>query len=80
MFLTSHAKREHPRVEARLEDADAREGLSYGARLFFEGRSTGVIEFAYDQVALHRGELAWCQALADRVRREAREILNAPAH
>jgi hypothetical protein len=33
------------------------------------------MEFDYQEVAQHRGELAWCAALAERVRREARELL-----
>jgi hypothetical protein len=33
------------------------------------------MEFDYPEVAQHRGELAWCAALAARVRREASTLL-----
>jgi hypothetical protein len=79
MFLNSHAKREHPRIEAVLEDDDVREGVSYVARLHFEGRTSPLMEFDYKEVAAHRGELAWCADLAQRVRREARTLLAGSA-
>lgn len=75
MFLNSHAKREHPRVEAVLEDDEAREGHSYAARLQLGERESPLLEFDYTHVAKHRGELAWCADLAQRVRREARALL-----
>ena len=75
MFLNSHAKRENPRVEAVLEDDEARENVSYGARLVLGERTSPMMEFDYKSVAAHRGELAWCMDLARRVRREAR-VLN----
>jgi hypothetical protein len=75
MFLNSHAKREDPRVEAALEDDDEREGRSYGAWLRFGPHTTGLMEFDYPEVAQHRGELAWCAALAARVRQQARQLL-----
>jgi hypothetical protein len=75
MFLNSHAKREDPRVEAVLDDDDAREGRSYGARLRFGEHTTALMEFDYQDVAQHRGELAWCAALAERVRQQARQLL-----
>ena len=74
-FLTSHAKRVSPRVEAVLDDDDEREGRSYGAWLRLGEHSTGLMEFDYHEVAQHRGELAWCAALAERVRQEARTLL-----
>jgi hypothetical protein len=79
MFLNSHAKREHPRIEAVLDDDEAREGISYAARLVLGERTTPVMEFAYTTVAAHRGELAWCMDLARRVRREARILLAGSA-
>jgi hypothetical protein len=79
MFLNSHAKREHPRVEAVLEDDEAREGVSYAARLVLGERKSPVMEFDYKVVAAHRGELAWCMDLARRVRREARMLLAGSA-
>jgi hypothetical protein len=75
MFLNSHAKREDPRIEAVLDGDDAREGRSYGASLRLAEHSTALLEFDYPEVAQHRGELAWCAALAQRVRREARALL-----
>lgn len=75
MFLNSHAKREDPRVEAMLDDEDEREGRSYGAWLRFGEHSSALTEFDYQEVAQHRGELAWCAALAERVRQQARQLL-----
>jgi hypothetical protein len=77
MFLNSHAKRENPRVEAVLDDDEARENVSYGARLVLGDRTSPVMEFEYKTVAAHRGELAWCTDLARRVRREARGLNGA---
>lgn len=79
MFLTSHAKREHPRVEAVLEDDDARENVSYAARLVLDDRTSSLMEFDYKTVAAHRGELAWCTDLARQVRGEARLLLAGSA-
>lgn len=75
MFLNSHAKREHPRIEAVLEEDGAHEGVSYAARLQFGERTGPLMEFDFKDVAAHRGELAWCAELAQRVRREARAFL-----
>ena len=75
MFLNSHAKREDPRIEAVLDDDEARENVSYAARLVLGDRTSPVMEFDYKTVAAHRGELAWCLDLARRVRREARALL-----
>ena len=75
MFLNSHAKREDPRIEAVLDDDDAREGRSYGASLRFGPRTSVRMEFDYDDVARHRGELAWCATLAQRVREQARQLV-----
>ena len=74
MFLNSHAKREDPQIEAELDD-DAREGRSFGTRLRLGEHTTAVMEFDYQDVARHRGELAWCAALAERVRQQARQLL-----
>src|SRR5262245_66430527 len=75
MFLNSHAKREDPRIEAALDDDEERRGRSYGAWLRLGQHSTTSIEFDYHEVAQHRGELAWCAALAQRVRQQARQLL-----
>lgn len=79
MFLNSHAKREDPRIEAVLEDDEARENVSYAARLQRGDRMSPLMEFDYKTVAAHRGELAWCMDLARRVRREARALLAGSA-
>ena len=77
-FLTSHAKRENPRAEVTLDAGDEREGRTYGAR-FRVGRRLGpVIELDYRDVADHRETLAWCRTLAERTRRQIRE-LGSPA-
>lgn len=74
-FLTSHAKREDPRVEVLLDAEREREGRSYGARLAFDGRVTPVVEFDFKEVADNRGSLAWCRDLAERTRRLARDLI-----
>jgi hypothetical protein len=74
-FLTSHAKREHPRFEVELESGVERQGLSYAARLRLGERLSEPVEFEYRDVASHRGSLAWCQATADRTRARARATL-----
>jgi hypothetical protein len=74
-FLTSHAKREDPRIEVELEQGDERDARSYGARLELGHRSTPTIEFDYKDVAANRGSLAWCRALAERTRASARQQL-----
>ena len=77
VFLTSHAKREHPRVEVMLDDDEALHGHGYRARLRFGDRVSEPMELAFPDVADHRGELAWCAALADRTRATARTLLGA---
>jgi|SRR5215475_1885834 len=74
-FLTSHAKREHPRFEVGLEAEGEREGKSYGAWLVFGDNRSALQEFAFKDVADHRGSLAWCTALADKTRTLAREVM-----
>ncbi len=79
-FATSHAKRESPRVEAVVETPEEREGKSYGLRLRVDERSLPrldqpPIEFAYSEVAEGKGSFAWCEALANRIRAWARELL-----
>jgi hypothetical protein len=74
-FLISHAKRENPRAEVGLDTADEREGRSYGARLRLGERTSEPIELEYRDVAEHRGELAWCAALAARTRELVRGLV-----
>ena len=75
IFFNSHAKREDPRIEAALDEEEEREGRSYGAVLRFGPHSSPLMEFDYQDVAQHRGELAWCAALAASVRAQARTLL-----
>jgi hypothetical protein len=72
-FLTSHGKREDPRVEVDLE-ADGEHDGSYTARLRLGGRSTAPIDLRYREVADNRGSLAWTAALAGRTRALAAEL------
>jgi hypothetical protein len=74
-FLTSHAKRVDPRIVVDLDDDDAREGVSYGARLKLGARTTRLVELDYKDVAANRGALAWCAALAERTKELARAEL-----
>jgi hypothetical protein len=67
-FATSHAKRENLRAECALDMEGAREGKSYGLRVRIGERLSSEIELAFDEVASRRGSMAWCQALAERVR------------
>ena len=79
-FLTSHAKREDPRIEVLLDPGDEREGRSYGARLKFGEHVGPLVEFDFQDVATNRGNYAWCVALAQRTRESAREhLLAAPS-
>jgi hypothetical protein len=79
MFVNSHAKREHPRIEAVVEADDEREGTSYGVRLSLDGRTSDVMELDYKEVADHRGALVWCAALARRIREQARTLASLTA-
>lgn len=81
-FATSHAKREHPRVEAIVEAGDEREGRSYGLRLVLDGATrpeagAAPLDLDYAEVADGRTRFAWCEALAQRLRAEARELVAA---
>jgi|SRR6185369_14424758 hypothetical protein len=75
-FLTSHAKREDPRIEVTVDsEGPEREGQSYVARMTLGERVTAPVEFLFREVADNRGSLAWCSALAKRTRALAREEL-----
>ncbi len=83
-FATSHAKRESPQVEAVVETPEEREGESYGLRLRVGDRSLPPldqppIEFAYSEVSEGKARFAWCEALANRIRGWARELLETGA-
>ncbi|HET8578885.1 MAG TPA: hypothetical protein VFO18_17445 [Methylomirabilota bacterium] len=78
-FVRSHAKREDLRVEAVLEAEGPREGKSYGVRLrlgerLMPGPGQPPLELPYREVADNRGSLAWCNALAARIRALASEL------
>jgi hypothetical protein len=75
-FLTSHAKREHPRLEVVVETGDEREGKSYATHLVFGGRRAPFIELDYREVADRRGDLEWCRAMATRVQAAARALVD----
>lgn len=77
VFLTSHAKREHPRIEVVLDEGHALQGRAYRARLRFGDRLSEPLEIDFVDVADHRGTLAWCAALAARTRALARSLLSA---
>ena len=74
-FLTSHAKRENPRIEVMLDDVPDRDGASYGARLRLGDRVSASMELDFKEVAERRESLAWCADLAARTRARARELL-----
>ena len=78
-FLNSHAKRESPRVEGVVEAEDEREGRSYGVRLRLGERLSPPVELDYKEIAESREKMAWCLALAARVRGWARDLLSAQA-
>jgi hypothetical protein len=77
VFLISHAKREHPRLEVVLDQDEALQGRAYRARLRFGDQVSEPMELDYKEVADHRGALAWCAALAARTRAQARSLLGA---
>ena len=74
-FLTSHAKREDPRIEVTVDHEGEREGVSYAATLALGDRGTAPMEFQFREVADNRGSLEWCRALAERTRALARQDL-----
>jgi hypothetical protein len=77
-FLTAHAKRENPRAEVTLDAGDERVERSYGVRFRVGRRLGSVIDLDYRDAADHRENLTWCRTLADRARRQVRE-LSSPA-
>jgi hypothetical protein len=77
VFLASHAKREHPRVEVLLDEDEALQGRGYRARLRLGERLSEPLELDFKDIADHRGTLAWCAALAARTRAQARGLLGA---
>jgi len=78
-FATSHAKREDPHAEAPLDCEGPREGRSYGLAVRLGERRSPGIDLDFAEARDRRGSLAWCQALAARVRGLVREIAGQPA-
>jgi len=76
-FLTVHAKREDPRMEVVLDAGGDLEGEAYRARVRFGERFGEPMALDYRDVADNRGTLAWCAALAARVRDLARSLKTA---
>ena len=77
-FAESHAKRENLHAEVLLDREGPREGEAYGLRVRMDGRLSPALELAYQEVRDRRGSLAWCQALAERIRGLVRDTA-APA-
>ncbi len=81
-FVLSHARREALGTEAVVEADGPREGRSYGIRLRLGDRvlppaGQDPIEIPFTEAQEQRGSLAWCQALAARVRALARDFAQA---
>ena len=80
-FAVSHAKRESPQVEAIVETAGEREGralglrLSLGAGAWRDAVRSELGELSVAEVAEGRTRFAWCEALAQRIRGEARRLI-----
>jgi len=77
-FALSHGKRESPKVEVALETDDG--GQRYGVRLRLGERlappaGAEALTLSFPEARDQRGSLAWCQALAGRVRALARQLL-----
>ena len=83
-FVLSHAKRVDPRVEAVVDTEGPREGKSYGVRVRLGDTlrppaGEPPLELSFAEVAASRGSLAWCNALAERLKALARELVAAGA-
>ena len=81
-FVLSHARREALGTEAVVEAEGPREGTSYGVRLRLGDRvapppGAAALEVAFEEARDQRGSMAWCQALAGRVRALARDLAQA---
>ena len=71
-FLTSHAKREDPRIEVEME---AERESDYVATLRRGERRSRPIQLTYREVADNRGALAWCTILARDTRALAADLI-----
>jgi len=77
-FARSHAKREDPRAEAVVEAGEGGTDARMGVRVRVGERVEPApdrppLALAFAEVAARRGDLAWCAALAARVRDLARQ-------
>ncbi len=75
----SHAKRENLHAEVLLDREGPREGKTYGLRVRIGDGLSSEIELAFPEVRERRGSLAWCQALAERMRGLVRDTVAARA-
>src|SRR5262249_10908823 len=81
-FTTAYAKRENLRAEARVDSGGPRAGRSSGLGLAIGGEpappaGAPPLELSFADVAAGRGQLAWCDDLAARVRAIARGLSGA---
>lgn len=77
-FANSHAKRESPRIEAVVEQGEGRLTLRLAlGTVRRPAPPLPPIELATAVVATGRTRFDWCQALAGRIRTEARALLAA---
>jgi hypothetical protein len=77
-FVSAHAKRESLRAEGVVAAVEPR----YGVRVrlgeaLYPPADQAPLALSYDEVARHRGQLAWCAALAERIRALVRESARA---
>jgi hypothetical protein len=84
-FATAHAKREGARLEASVETDDGPQGRAFGLRLVL-GSATWPpvgeppITLTHAEVGEGRTRFAWCEALAQRIRADARRLLGPTPH
>jgi hypothetical protein len=83
-FAASHAKRESPLVEVQVEPRGEGTAAGLDLRLTLGGRQhppagEAPIRLGAAEVAEGRTRLAWCEALAARVRQAARDLVAGAA-
>lgn len=67
-FATSHVKRDDPRWEVTVAAPAAGAEGRYTIRVIRSGREAAPLELTYTEVVEGRTRLAWCEALAARLR------------
>jgi hypothetical protein len=67
-FAVSHVKRDDPRWEVTVAAHGAGTDDRYTIRVTRRGREAAPIELSYAEVVEGRTRLAWCEALAARLR------------